>query len=358
MVHSAHEALANLLMFRSLPADLKQLAVDCFVPASFTFGSDVVTEGDEATAFYVIVAGRAQVLKQGQNGDEIVLNVLHPGDSFGKKALIESARRSATVRAISDLEVFKLDRQVFQKLIGNHPEIKAHFDLQIKHRSLNDFFRLYTPFAKLPVEALTLLLQELEAVTVKSGEIVIRQGAASGAMYIVEEGGLRAFIESDGQRNYRRDLRKGDFFGEVSLFKNTPRTASVEAISDCQLLKLTPATFRKLTNSFPDFKEQISARIAQYDYKNHALVPNDFGEEMLPANAAVEEIVGLRQVDQKSQTRGSDPFATADGHFLKSGKRLRAFPHIYQIDATDSGAVCLAMICRHFDLSVSLARIR
>jgi ATP-binding cassette subfamily B protein len=356
MADDNRELLNNLPMFSSLPPELKNLVVGSFASAEFSFGRHVVAEGEEADAFYVIAAGRAQAVKRGQNGDEIVLNSLRPGDSFGEMALIEKAKRSATVRAVGELEVFKLDRQVFQSLVSSHPEIKAHFDLQIKHRSLNDFFRLYTPFAKLPVEALTLFLRELEPVSIANGELAIRQGDPAGSMFVVEEGRLRAFIEEDGQRNYRRDLRKGDFFGEVSLFKQTPRTASVEAVTDCRLLKLTPETFQKLIGEYPDFKDQIAARIAQYDYKQNAVVPTDFAEEMLPADATAEEIVSPRQVDVRLNGKGN--LSASDGGQVKKSKRIRAFPHVFQIDVTDSGATCLAMVCQHFNRPVSLARIR
>jgi ATP-binding cassette subfamily B protein len=175
-------------------------------------------------------------------------------------------------------------------------------------------------------------------------------------MFVVEEGRLRAFIDEDGQRDYRRDLRKGDFFGEVSLFKQTPRTASVEAITDCRLIKLTPETFQKLISNYPDFKDQIAARIAQYDYKQNASVPVDFAEEMLPADSAAQEIVSPRQVDVRVDRTGR--LAAADGHQVKKGNRLRSFPHVFQIDVTDSGAACLAMVCQHFNRPASLARIR
>ena len=349
---NARELLNNLLMFRSLPAELRELAVDSFTPVPFSFGSNVVTEGEEADAFYVIASGQAQVIKRGQNGDEIVLNTMRAGDGFGELALIEKTRRSATVRALGPLEVLKLDSQVFQSLVAAHPEIKAHFELQIKHRGLNDFFRLYTPFAKLPVEALTLFLRELEPVPVASGEAVIREGDAAGPMYVVEEGHLRAFIDVDGRRKYLRDLRTGDFFGEVSLFKGTPRTASVEAAAASRLLKLTPETFKKLNDRYPDFSEQIAARIAQYDYKQTASVPADFGEEMLPASATAEEIVSPHQADIK--VNGDEPFQRRG----RRKKRLRTFPHVFQIDVTDSGAACLAMVCQHFNLPPGLGRIR
>lgn len=358
----AREVLHELPMFKSLPAELKKLVFDSFVQASFAFGGTVVKEGDDAEAFFVIASGRAQVVKQGVNGEEVALNVLRPGDSFGGMALIEKARRGASVRAMSDLEVFKLDGQIFQALISHQPELKANFNLQLKRRSLNDFFRLYTPFAKLPLEALDLLLTELQPVVAVRGELVIRQGDPAGPMYVVEEGKLRAYIEEAGLRNYRSSLRKGDFFGEVSLFKGTGRTASVEAVDDCKLLKLTPETFQKLLKDYPDFQEQIAARIAQYDYKDHSLVPADFADEMLPAEAAAEEVDAQRkagEVDRRSaRAKSLGLFADDEGRFVKKGKRLRSFPHIYQIDVTDSGAACLGMIARHFDLSASLARIR
>ena len=97
--------------------------------------------------------------------------------------------------------------------------------------------------------------------------------------------------------------------------------------------------------------------MAQYDYQQHAVVPADFAEELLPA--AIEEIVNPHQVDTPAPGAGHpDTCTVSGGHQVKKGKRLRRFPHLYQLDATDSGAVCLAMVCRHFNLPASLARIR
>src|SRR5262245_33181221 len=122
MADSTRESLHNLPMFRSLPPELKKLVAGSFTSATFTFGSHVVTEGEEADAFYVIASGHAQAVKRGQNGDQIVLNSLRAGDSFGEMALIERAKRGATVRAVEELEVFKLDRQAFQSLIQAYPK--------------------------------------------------------------------------------------------------------------------------------------------------------------------------------------------------------------------------------------------
>src|SRR5262249_3530380 len=157
-------------------------------------------EGEDADAFYVLTAGQARVVKRGAGGEEVPLNVMRPGDCFGEIGLLEHATRTATVRASSDVEVLRLDRSVFQTLLSSKPEIRTYLELHTRHRTLNTFFRLYTPFSTLPVEGLRLLLDNLERMEVARGTLVIRQGDAPGPMYVVEDGHLRAFHESDGRR--------------------------------------------------------------------------------------------------------------------------------------------------------------
>ncbi|HEY7676695.1 MAG TPA: peptidase domain-containing ABC transporter [Candidatus Methylomirabilis sp.] len=362
----ARSMLADLPALGLLPPDLRKLVVDSFVPASFPFGSLIVREGDEGDAFYVLASGRARVVKQAEGGEEIALNVLRPGDSFGEMGLLERTARTATVRASSDAEVFRLDRSVFTALVENYPEIRDYFELQIRHRTLHNFFRVYSPFGRLPVEALRTMLAGLETVIVQARELVIRQGEEPGPMYVVEAGRLRAFAEEDGRRRYLQYLRRGDFFGEKSLFTGTPRAASVEAMSPCTLLRLTPETFRALVVTYPDFKAQIAERIAQYDYQRVARVPLDFSEELLPAEVQVHEKVGPDQVEQAVEGEAAEsegeappgPFASPEGFFVKRARRIRRFPHVYQVDEMDCGAAALTMVCRHLGRNVSVARVR
>jgi ATP-binding cassette subfamily B protein len=266
-----------------LSPDARQLVADSFVPCALGFGSVIVREGDSADAYYLLVSGRARVVKSAGNGEEIALNVLRPGDGFGEMGLLRQTTRNATVRASADVELLRLDRSVFQALVQHHPGIRAGLELQLMHRSLHNFLRVHSAFARLPTAALTMMLADLEPVSVQEGELVIREGDAAGPMYVVEEGRLRVFNVEDGKRAYRAYLRRGDFFGEMSLFKGVPRTASVEAVSACRLLCLPSAAFAQLLENHADFKRRLEERIAQYDYQNAAKVPLDFAEEMLPA---------------------------------------------------------------------------
>jgi ATP-binding cassette subfamily B protein len=352
--------LHDLPLLRFAPGESRKLVVDSFVPVSFTFGQVIVTEGDVADAFYVLVSGTARVFKLGEAGQEVSLSVLRPGDSFGEMSLLEETRRTASVRASGDVQAMRLDRSVFHALVHNHPEIRSHLELQVKHRHLYNFFRLYSAFARLPVAALKTLVTELEPVAASAGALVIHEGDEPGPMYLVEDGRLRVFTEHDGTRRYLGYLRRGDFFGEMSLFKEQRRAASVEAVSPCRLLALNAATFRKLVATYPEFASEIDARIAQYSYKEVARVPLDFAEELLPAEAAVQDKVGLDQVDASDEDQDEEaaPFASPEGQFVKRGRRIRRMPLVRQIDEADCGAAALAMVCRHFGRAVSLARIR
>ena len=372
--------LAELPILRYLPTEVREHVIRSFVPVNYSFGATIVREGEPADALYVVVSGRARAVKNasrdGTTNGEISLGVLKTSDIFGEIGLLEQTTRTVTVRASGDVTALRLARDVFDTLLLVRPELRQYFELQVVHRRLSNFFKEFTAFAKLPPAALQELLAGLERVTVAAGHLMIREGEAPGPMFIVESGRLRVFNEEDGRRRYLSYLRKGDFFGELSVFQNAPRAASVEAASECVLLALHQETLSRLLANYPEFRGRIEDRIAQYDYKKVARVPLDFAEETLPAALRASEQVGADQLDAprpadprraktapagdrsaKSTAEAKGPFASEDGQFVK-GKRARRVPLVYQIDEMDCGAACLAMVCRHFGRAVSLARIR
>src|SRR5271170_252084 len=76
-----------------LPPDVRRLVEASFTRVTFSFGEVIVAEGDQADALFVIQSGRARVSKAGDHGEEVPLNVLHVGDVFGERALVEAQGR-------------------------------------------------------------------------------------------------------------------------------------------------------------------------------------------------------------------------------------------------------------------------
>ncbi len=298
------------------------------------------------------------MVKADQNGTEVVLASVKPGDSFGEAALAEGGTRSATVRCSTGVEALRLDRADFLQVVEENPELKQHLEITARHRALHGFLYQFSNFGRLPVPALRSLIEKLRPVEVAKGRAIIQQGDAPGAMFILEKGRARAFAQNNGAQKNLAFYRDGDFFGELSILKGTPRSASVEAFSDCRLLALEPAAVRDLKKNYPEFGQLMEERLAQYQAKTEARVPLDFNTEMLPAASATHDKVALDETAAKRSDDAEAPFAEEGGLFRKSKKRIRKIEAIEQIDEMDCGAASLGMICRHFGRKVSLARIR
>jgi ATP-binding cassette subfamily B protein len=359
-------ALANsrqVELLDLMPVDVRRLVEASFSRVQFGFGQVIVAQGDEADALFVLESGTARVIKMGDSGEEVPLNVLHPGEVFGERALMESGwRRTATVRASSPVEALRLDRAVFDALVRSEPQVAHYFELHIRRHELRDFLRAYTAFADLPADGMRVLLEALTMKSVEAEQVVIRQGDPPGPMFIVREGRLRAYLERNGAQEQRAYLRRGDFFGEVSLLRATDRTATVAAVTDAELWVLEPHVFAQLVADHPRFRERIEHRISQYDYRRVAHVPLDFAEELLPADAAGPEVLSEDQTRSVAtefipEVDVGDDAAERDD-FVRPAKRIRRFPLVLQVDEMDCGAASLAIICRYFGRKVSIARIR
>ena len=349
----ARELVAELPALAILPDEVRTLVAESFEQVAFPFGAAIVREGEEADAFYVLASGSARVVKEGDHGEEVPLNVLRRGDSFGEMALLEGSARLATVRASSAVQALRLGKSVFAALTRSHPQVREAFQAIANERALWNFFRVHSSFAQLSNDALALLVSELERVDVPAGEIVVHEGDPPGPMYVIEQGRIRIYTQDDGAESHRSFLRAGDFFGELSLFRNEPRAASAQAVSDCTLLRFPPDLFRRLVDEYPDFRLRLEQRIQQYDYRRVANVPLDFAEEILPADASMQ--VAADQVELEPELEAE---ALDDADAAPKQRPIRRFPHVYQLDEMDCGAACLAMICRHFGRAVGISYIR
>jgi len=85
-------------------------------------GTILLREGGESDRAYVIRRGEVEVRKAQSNGQEAVIAQLGPGDWVGEMGLLLNLPRSASVVAVTDLEVEPLTRENFEHLIGAHPE--------------------------------------------------------------------------------------------------------------------------------------------------------------------------------------------------------------------------------------------
>lgn len=131
------DTLAQVALFSELSRkDLKRLAAGA-VSRNFAKGDIIVKEGEQATAFYLMCSGRAEVLKGLDGSRPRVLGTLSPGDFFGDMALLDGYPRSATVRASEETECLVLYRWDFLAELRTSPSIALQM-LPVLSRRLRD----------------------------------------------------------------------------------------------------------------------------------------------------------------------------------------------------------------------------
>jgi alkyl hydroperoxide reductase subunit AhpC len=101
---------------------------------SYHDGEVIVAEGDTAERFYVIVKGEVAVTRRTPEGEQIELTTLGPGQFFGEVGLLAETRRTATVRAIGDVELLALSWQEFQETLERSDEAERGFSEIVRER--------------------------------------------------------------------------------------------------------------------------------------------------------------------------------------------------------------------------------
>jgi small-conductance mechanosensitive channel len=145
------DRLAGILkavdLFRSLSDEDRRAVARRFRPFRYAAGERVIEEGDPGDSFFVVDRGELAVLKQ-MGGAPREIARLRTGQFFGEMALLTGERRTATVRAVTDAELFTIDKAGLQSILAANPAVA--------------------------VDISTLLAQRREALTLAEGDITAR----------------------------------------------------------------------------------------------------------------------------------------------------------------------------------------
>jgi CRP/FNR family cyclic AMP-dependent transcriptional regulator len=108
-------------------------------------------------------------------------------------------------------------------------------------------------FESLDDEAAHELCELLENLDCKAGTLLCRAGDAGDAMYLIEEGTVRIFVRAkDGHEVTLTELQRGDFFGEMALLDDKPRSADARVVENARLAVLSREHFLSATRRNPN----------------------------------------------------------------------------------------------------------
>lgn len=97
-------------------------------------GATIFSQGDQGDAFYLIQSGAVQVLLESGADKSEVVAILGPRDWFGEMALLSGEPRSATIRAVKEISLWRLRREDWDELIDKHPTWLLQFCATLSKR--------------------------------------------------------------------------------------------------------------------------------------------------------------------------------------------------------------------------------
>jgi NTE family protein len=241
-------------------------------------------------------------------------------------------------------------------------------------------------FASLSAEAMTALQAQLTPVTLMSGEVLFKEGEPSDSLYIVISGRLRVVSRATDDQSERlvADLGHGEIVGEMGLVCDEPRSATVVAIRDTNLAKLSESGLNQLaaTSAQPFYSaiiRQLASRLKNETAGIRSRKPtarclavvglsedvptgaftDSLTNELAKTGAILrlnsERVDSLFGVPGAAQSMGGDDVQARFVDWL-NGKETRYSKLVYEADPSNSAwtARCL----RQADLILVVARAR
>ncbi|OQS02162.1 calcium/calmodulin-dependent protein kinase kinase, partial [Thraustotheca clavata] len=224
-----YDIMIQVQIFANLSQNQQEQVLQALKPIKFKDGQAIVKQGERGERFFMIAKGEAVITKL-IDGKERMITHLYAGHYFGELALIYDDPRTATVRAVGDVELLYLTQKDFQQ-VG-----QVHLSLMLQQVPL---------LAHLTSRDQDAVLKKLKPANFSNGEYIVRQGEEGTRFYMITRGEAAVLEthESDGKERELTRLYEGHVFGEMSLIYKEPRTASVVAIGPVKCLYLTKEDF-------------------------------------------------------------------------------------------------------------------
>ncbi|CAD8138763.1 unnamed protein product [Paramecium octaurelia] len=254
-IEKIKKKILNSFLFKVLDEQNLETVICAMEVKKFQAGDIVIRQGDDGNELYVIDEGELECTKKFPNKhQEQKLKTYLPGECFGELALLYNAPRAATIRATKPVVAFTLDRQTFDLYVKDVAIRKREQMEQIINTI--DLLKSLDSYEKLQ------FCDVLEEKKYSKGEKVINQEEQGDTIYLIAEGELEAY--KDGYQDKVYSYQSGDYFGELALLQNSPRQATIQAITDCTLYY---CDFKSFTRLMGPLEQILRRNVARYKHQ-------------------------------------------------------------------------------------------
>lgn len=300
----------------------------------YAFGDPVCAAGDAADGLLVVRAGSVRLFAE-EGGKEISLGVRKEREVVAEMAMLRDYRHEASVRSSGKTELLFIPRAAIEPVLAQNPAAQAFVASYVAISSAGGFVtRLFDLGRKVARGELEELVRSVGVKRVAAGREILRQDSRDDRrLYVVRQGEVRIVRSEDGVEYPLATLQQGESFGEKACLLRQEQMASAQAATDTVLLVIPEATVHLILERNPKLREVLEERIR-------------YAERELER----QKLLAERRRRPVTLDLESRP---------ELGERvIRRFPLVEQAEEMDCGAACLAMLCRHHAIPMTLGKLR
>jgi len=246
-------ALPHIPLFSSLDeSELRQL-IEGLTVRSLAPGEHLLREGEPGTSLFVIASGEVEVYLAGPPRRSLAR--LGEGAFVGEQGLLTDSSRSASVVALTPVDVLEIGRDLVARVIASSPDVLKVLLRFFRDRMIDRLLHssaLFTHFSEDDARALVARLRFLE---LEPGLPVVVEGKPAPGLFILLCGSTEVTRAHGGSV---ARLGPGDAFGEMSLLRPAPANATVTTLTKCWALQLRRSDFTEIAVTYPQVLEFVS----------------------------------------------------------------------------------------------------
>ena len=126
--------VSEIPLFHGLPPEQLEEIVTIMTDQTFERGQTVLSEGEAAEGFFVIVQGRVKIFKLSPDGKEQIMHIFGPGESFGEVPMFTGGHFPANAETIEKSRIFFFPRTAFLDLIQKDPSLAMNMLAELSQR--------------------------------------------------------------------------------------------------------------------------------------------------------------------------------------------------------------------------------
>jgi cytochrome P450/CRP-like cAMP-binding protein len=231
----------------------------------YAAGETIIQQGEQADAFYILSRGTLEVYLKLPGQIPQMIDRLIDGAFFGEIGLLQGIPRTATVRVseAAEAEVLVMDRDTFLSYVAEFDLVGDEIAALVRRRTNSR--NLATALPTLSAEQLAQISPAIATQSYQPGEIIIRQGDPAETFYILTSGRAEVIRRYPSGIETTIDWREaGEYFGEIGLLHDRPRTATVRAAdTGAEVMTLGRAAFLDLMGASAATESAIAIEMAR-----------------------------------------------------------------------------------------------